>query len=215
MERLANKLSRLLPPGIRPDKSFMSVLERKKIRIGYIINGNDKDMEIILKQVTENEIEQLQEIGRKTFFETFAKDNARESMDKYLEESFSTDKFRAELQESNSEFYFALQEHDVIGYLKLNTGSSQTEDNLDNSLEIERIYVLKEFHGKKAGQILFQKALEIAIQKQVGYIWLGVWENNDRAIAFYRKNGFEQFDKHIFRLGDEEQTDILMKRKIR
>ena len=179
------------------------------------MNGNYKDMDIILKKITENEIQQLQHIGRKTFSETFAEDNAQESMAKYLEESFSTEKLRTELQELNSEFYFAQQDHEVIGYLKLNMGSSQTEDKLDNALEIERIYVLKEFHGKKVGQVLYQKALEIAAQCQVQYIWLGVWEKNDRAIAFYKKNGFKEFDKHIFRLGEEKQTDIMMKLDLR
>lgn len=168
-------------------------------------------MEIILKQITEEQIEQLQEISRKTFFETFAKDNTPESMEKYLEESFSTNKLRSELNELDSEFYLAELDGQVIGYLKLNVGLSQTEDKLDNALEIERIYVLQDFHGKKIGQFLYQKALEIAIEKQVEYIWLGVWENNHRAIAFYKKNGFVEFDKHIFMLGEQKQIDILMK----
>ncbi|WP_330745896.1 GNAT family N-acetyltransferase [Chryseobacterium sp. CP-77] len=172
-------------------------------------------MEIILRQIAENEIVPLQEISKKTFFETFSEDNTQESMNIYLEKSFSKEKLFTELNDQNSEFYFAELDNEVIGYLKLNMGLSQTEDKLDNALEIERIYVLKEFHGKKVGQVLYQKALEIAVQKQVHYIWLGVWEKNDRAIAFYRKNGFKEFDKHIFRLGEEEQTDIMMKLDLR
>jgi ribosomal protein S18 acetylase RimI-like enzyme len=102
-------------------------------------------------------------------------------------------------------------EDTIIGYLKINTGLSQTEIVEGNALEIERIYVSKDFHGKKVGQALYNKAIAIAIEKNVDYVWLGVWENNLRAIGFYRKNGFEEFDKHIFRLGNEEQTDIMMK----
>jgi ribosomal protein S18 acetylase RimI-like enzyme len=79
------------------------------------------------------------------------------------------------------------------------------------ALEIERIYVLKDFHGKSVGQMLYKKALEIAQMKKVSYVWLGVWEENPRAISFYKKNGFVEFDKHIFKLGDDEQTDIMMK----
>lgn len=78
-------------------------------------------------------------------------------------------------------------------------------------VEIERIYVLKEFHRKSVGQILYNKALEIAIQKKADYIWLGVWEENPSAINFYWKNGFLAFDKHIFKMGNDEQTDIMMR----
>jgi len=99
----------------------------------------------------------------------------------------------------------------VIGYLKLNFGQAQTELQDEKALEIERIYVIKEFHGKDVGQLLYNKALQIARQKIVEYIWLGVWEENRRAINFYTKNGFVEFDKHIFKLGNEVQTDKMMK----
>ena len=168
-------------------------------------------MEIIITKITENDILELQEIGRKTFSETFSENNTEESMNEYLESSFSTEKLTNELNNKNSEFYFAKINDEVIGYLKLNIGSSQTEIKDNNALEIERIYVSKDFHGKKVGQILYEKAIEIASQKKVDYVWLGVWEKNLRAINFYQKNGFTEFDKHIFRLGNEEQTDIMMK----
>lgn len=168
-------------------------------------------MEIIITKITKNEIVQLQEIGRKTFSETFSENNTEESMAEYLEKSFSIEKLTAELNDKNSEFYFAKLDNEVIGYLKLNTGSSQTEIKSKNALEIERIYVSKDFHGKNVGQILYNKAIETTKEKEVDYVWLGVWENNLRAIGFYKKNGFVEFDKHIFRLGNEEQTDIMMK----
>ncbi|SMG52036.1 GNAT family N-acetyltransferase, partial [Sphingobacterium psychroaquaticum] len=105
--------------------------------------------------------------------------------------------------------------NEVIGYLKINFGQSQTELKDEKALEIERIYVLKEYHGKNVGQVLYQKAMEIAKEKKADYVWLGVWEENPRAISFYKKNGFVEFDKHIFKLGDDEQTDIIMKLKMR
>ena len=163
---------------------------------------------------TLNSIEQLQIIGRQTFFETFSSGNTKENMTKYLEEGFAFDKLTAELNDKNAEFYFAILDNKAIGYLKLNFGQSQTELKDDKGLEIERIYVLKEFHGKSVGQILYDKALEIAKLKNAYYVWLGVWEKNLRAISFYTKNGFVQFDKHIFKLGDDEQTDIMMKLKL-
>ena len=150
----------------------------------------------------------------KTFEETFSESNSEENMRNYLEEGFSKEKLTAELNNNDSEFYFAILKDEVIGYLKVNFGESQTELKDSKAHEIERIYVSKEFYGKSVGQILYDKAIEIAKQKSSEYVWLGVWEENPRAISFYKKNGFVEFDKHIFRLGDDEQTDIMMKMKL-
>ncbi|TCC92140.1 GNAT family N-acetyltransferase [Pedobacter frigiditerrae] len=170
---------------------------------------------INIAKMTIKDIDQLKEIGIKTFYETFSTSNTEENMQNYLTEGFSNDKLRYELNDENMEFYFAKIEENVIGYLKLNFGASQTELQDDKALEIERIYVLKEFHGKKIGQILYDKAIEVAKQKNADFVWLGVWEKNPRAINFYKKNGFVEFDKHIFKLGEDEQTDIMMKLKLK
>ena len=167
-----------------------------------------------ITQVKESDIEQLQRIGKQTFQETFSDKNAEEDMQKYLNEAFSLTKLTNEIIDKNTLFYFAKFHNEVIGYLKLNHGKSQTELKDDKAVEIERIYVLKDFYGKQVGQLLFNKAIEISLQKKANYIWLGVWEENPRAINFYKKNGFEAFDKHIFKLGDNEQTDIMMKLKL-
>ena len=157
------------------------------------------------------DIQKLQDIGRQTFNETFAEGNTEENIQKYLDEGFSDQKLGDELQDINSEFYIASLMSRVIGYLKINFGQAQTELKDSTSLEIERIYVLKEFHGQKIGQLLYDKAIEIAKQSKANYVWLGVWEKNPRAISFYQKNGFVEFDRHIFKLGDDEQTDLMMK----
>ena len=169
---------------------------------------------IEIKKATLTEIDQLKQIGRQTFYETFASGNTEENMQKYLDEGFSVDKLTTELSDKNAEFYFATYDKKVIGYLKLNFGQSQTELKDDKALEIERIYVLKEFHGKAVGQALYEKAIQIASQTKSDYVWLGVWEKNQRAINFYKKNGFVEFDKHIFKLGEDKQTDIMMKLKL-
>ena len=167
--------------------------------------------QIEISKVTPNEAAQLQQIGRQTFWETFAAQNTEANMQKYLEEQFSIQQLSAELNNPNSGFYFARLDDQIIGYLKINVGPSQTELQDDKALEIERIYVLKTFHGKKIGQLLYEKAVQLAREQNADYVWLGVWEENKRAISFYQKNGFVAFDKHIFKLGDDEQTDILMK----
>ena len=170
--------------------------------------------DIDIQKVTLDNIDQLQKIGRQTFFETFASGNTEENMKNYLDEGFSVAKLTAQLNDNYTEFYFATLDDNIIGYLKLNFGQSQTELQDDKALEIERIYVLKDFHGKSVGQLLYDKAMQIARQKCADYIWLGVWEENPRAINFYKKNGFIEFDKHVFKLGNDDQTDIMMKLKL-
>lgn len=169
---------------------------------------------IEIKKATLNDLDYLQKNGRQTFQETFSECNSQENMINYLEQGFSNEKLTAELNDNNSEFYFATLNNEVIGYLKINFGSSQTELRDSKALEIERIYVSKEFHGKSIGQLLYDKAIQIAKLKNADYVWLGVWEENPRAIRFYEKNGFVEFDKHIFKLGNDEQTDIMMKLKL-
>jgi ribosomal protein S18 acetylase RimI-like enzyme len=169
---------------------------------------------IILEKVTITDIEKLQTIGRQTFLETFSLANTEENMNSYLSSSFAFDKLKKEIENPDSKFFFAVLNNDVIGYLKVNSGKAQTELGDNNALEIERIYVSKEFLGKKVGQLLYDKALQIAKEKNVNYLWLGVWEENHRALAFYKKNGFIEFDKHIFKLGNDPQTDIMMKLNI-
>ncbi len=169
------------------------------------------DLEIKIEQINHSHIAALQQIGRQTFSETFAESNTAENMAKYLEEAYSHEKLSAELNNPNSFFYFAMLGEKVIGYLKINMSGSQTELKDNDALEIERIYVLKDYHGKKVGQLLFDKAIAIAKQQHLAYVWLGVWEENKRALQFYTKNGFVEFDQHVFVLGDEAQTDIMMK----
>ncbi len=169
---------------------------------------------ISIQKITINEVEMLQAISRLTFYETFAALNTEENMSRYLENDLSLERLSEELRNPNSEFYFASLENEVIGFLKINCEFAQTEQKTANSIEIERIYVLKEFLGKNIGQLLLEYAFQIGREKGNENVWLGVWEENKRAIRFYQKNGFVEFDKHIFILGKDAQTDILMRKKL-
>lgn len=164
-----------------------------------------------ITRVLLSELKELQTISKITFTETFAAQNSEANMQKYLNENLSIEKLTHELNNPASQFYFAKQHAQLIGYLKINFPDSQTEKNLADSMEIERIYVLKEFHGTDTGVQLLNKAKELAKNKPCKYIWLGVWEENKRAISFYKKHGFVEFNKHSFKLGDDIQTDLLMK----
>ena len=161
-----------------------------------------------------NEINELQKISKETFVEAFSNQNTEENMRKYLEENLSIQQLTNELLNSESSFYFARMDEKIIGYLKVNFGKAQTDFKEDDSIEIERVYVLSEFHGKDVGKKLLDKAIEISREKNAKSVWLGVWEKNYKAIRFYQKNGFLEFGKHPFILGDDIQTDILMKLKL-
>lgn len=168
-------------------------------------------MNVIIRPVSPLDLAALQAIGRKTFEEAFAANNSEENLAVYLEEGFSKQKLEAELRNKNSKFYFALQGDEVIGYLKINLGDAQSEKQDPNALEIERIYVLQQYHGTQVGALLYEQALAIAKARKAPYMWLGVWEENPRAIRFYEKQGFVEFGEHIFKLGDDAQRDVLMK----
>lgn len=182
----------------------------------YIILGTEfNNMEhITITIATAENISTIQQIGKETFYETFAGSNSEEDMQKYLDENFSEQKVKSELNNSESMFFVAWDENLPVGYLKVNVGAAQTEDQGAMALEIERIYVKSSHHGKKVGQMLYEKALFTAEQLNKETIWLGVWEENPRAIRFYEKNGFLAFDQHIFKMGDDEQTDIMMRKTL-
>ncbi|WP_106915671.1 GNAT family N-acetyltransferase [Chryseobacterium aurantiacum] len=169
---------------------------------------------IILNKASVEDTDIVQKLGIQTFSETFSENNSEEAMKKYLEKSFNTEKVKAELSNPDSLFYIAWEEDNPVGYLKVNTGKAQTELQDETSLEIERIYVKKSHHGKKVGQLLYNQALETAKNLHKVYLWLGVWEKNEKALSFYTKNGFVEFDKHTFVLGDDKQTDLMMKKMI-
>jgi ribosomal protein S18 acetylase RimI-like enzyme len=162
-------------------------------------------------KATQKDTELLLNIGRQTFFEKFTENNSEENMLQYAAEAYTFEKILSEVNNPNSQFYLATINDQTVGYLKINFGEAQTELQDPQALELERIYVLKEFQGKKIGQMLFEKTLELAKKAAINYVWLGVWEENKSAIKFYEKNGLKAFSKHIFMLGDDPQTDIMMK----
>ena len=164
-----------------------------------------------IRRANQSDIKALQEIAKTTFLSTYGADNTVANMEKYLADNFNPDRLLSELQNPESQFYFAEIGEQVIGYMKLNLGKAQTESKLEHALEIERIYVLSDFQGRKIGRRLYSKALEVAKSLNLQRLWLGVWEENPKAVQFYKKMGFQPFEKHIFKLGDDEQTDIMMK----
>lgn len=166
---------------------------------------------LLIKQCGLEDIEKIKYVGEKTFYETFSDQNTEEDMHNYLKENFSYEQIESEMKNGESKFYIAENNGEVAAYMKINFDKAQTEIGHKNTLEVQRIYALKEYQGKHIGKSLIEKAIELGKENKINNIWLGVWEHNLSAIKFYKKQGFEKFDTHVFRLGDDEQIDNLMK----
>lgn len=172
-------------------------------------------MSIQIVACTVKDWKMLLDISYQTFDETFRSQNTEENMETYLSEAFTEEKIKSELSHPQSEFHFIYFKDELAGYLKVNTGEAQTELMGDDSLEIERIYVLKQYQGEGLGKQLYNKAIAVAKQYNCSKIWLGVWEHNPNAIEFYKKMDFKQTSEHSFFMGEDEQTDLIMEKTLR
>jgi ribosomal protein S18 acetylase RimI-like enzyme len=169
---------------------------------------------IQIKSVTSADTEMLLNLSRQTFFDAFAHLNNAADMEAYASTAFTLQKFEEETSSPDSEFFFAVIDNIKAGYIKLNYNAAQTELQDPNALEVERIYILQKYQGQQIGKHLLDFAIQTAIDKKFKYVWLGVWEHNNKAISFYKSKGFEQFGSHPFMLGTDEQTDILMRKEL-
>ena len=171
-------------------------------------------MNNVIRKCTPEDLDELRKISEITYRDTFAGLNTEENMKAYLDKAFNGDKLRSELADRASAFYFIYEKEEAAGYIKLNESPSQTDIHDPLSLELERIYVLKAYQGKGLGRVLMNKAHEVAKSLKKTYLWLGVWEKNSNALNFYRKNGFYIMGNHAFVMGDEVQTDYLMRKDL-
>lgn len=163
-------------------------------------------------QCTTADVIALQHISRETFYDTFVGTTPEEDMANFLDEAYAEEKLVAELRNPESTFYFLRNAtQDVVAYLKVNVGAAQSEDMGEDTLEVERIYVRKAYQKQGLGKLLMNEAFKQAKLKHRANVWLGVWEHNTNAIAFYEKKGFQKFSEHAFVIGDDTQIDWLMK----
>lgn len=167
-----------------------------------------------IKKCSLDDILDLQKIYRQTFFETFSEQNSEENMRIFLDKAYNEEKLKSEIEDKESETFLAVENQKILGVLKINTGNAETESGLENSLEIQRIYILKESKGLGIGTVFMNLAEKKARELGVSFIWLGVWEKNFPAQKFYTNKGFRRFSEHAFILGDDIQTDFLMKKEL-
>ena len=161
-----------------------------------------------------NDVEALRDLSITTFWDTFSQANKKKYMDQYIAEAMSIGQLSKELNDDRNKFFLAYIDDSLVGYTKMRTIETPEELKSGNPIEIERIYVSKEYHSKKVGAALMDHSINYAINNNHDVIWLGVWEHNYKAVDFYKRWGFTLFGSHIFMLGPDAQTDVLMKREL-
>jgi ribosomal protein S18 acetylase RimI-like enzyme len=157
---------------------------------------------------------QLAEFGARTFSESFGADNAPEDMAAYLAESFSPEIQAVELADPSSVFLIAEIDGVLVGYARLKEGDAPVNVSGGRPVELVRIYAGVEWIGRGVGKALMEACLAEAVRRGCDLIWLGVWDRNPRAQAFYRKWGFVEAGSHPFKLGSDMQVDMVMVRVI-
>lgn len=167
-----------------------------------------------IRPVAPSELPVLRQLAQDTFITAFGAANTPEDMANYVQANFSMENFQKMYQQAGVMFFLAWLDDQAVAYLKLNTGDAQSEKDLENALEIERIYVHAAYQGKGLGQSLLGFSVAHARQLRKKWIWLGVWDQNQGAIRFYERHGFRTFSQHDFFLGKDHQIDLLMKKKL-
>ena len=169
---------------------------------------------MVLKKAEISDLKLIIELGRETYYDAFHTMNSAETMSRYLDEAFNESKIGEELNNPGSEFHILYLEDQPAAYIKVNLAPAQSDINDPDSLELERIYVRQKFSMMGIGRHLMEHALGLARKNNCSYIWLWVWEKNEAALAFYSRMGFSKFGGHSFRMGDELQSDFLLKRTV-
>ena len=167
---------------------------------------------VTVRIATLKDAELIADMSRQTFFESFAKENTIENMDKFMNEQFTKETIMKEVGTERNIFLLAYDGTEPVGYVRMRENNIPPELGTNQAIEVARIYAVQAAIGKGIGSTLIQKCIDIAREKNHHTIWLGVWEHNHAAQKFYERNGFVKVGNHQFVVGSDVQTDYLMKR---
>ncbi len=169
---------------------------------------------LTIRRGTPGDAALLSELGARTFTETFAVDNTPEDLAAYIDTSFSVAQVTRGLEDPAATFLIAEVDGHAAGYARLHDGEPEKGVEGANPIELVRLYVSREWLGRGLGEQLMRACVDEAQQTGHDTIWLGVWERNERAQAFYLKWNFRTVGEHMFRLGSDLQRDLLMERTL-
>jgi ribosomal protein S18 acetylase RimI-like enzyme len=167
-----------------------------------------------IRSIQFSELETLRKIAIDTYWDTFADSTTLENNQKFVDEAYTLKQFAKELEEPNTQYYMAWEGDQAAGYMRLRLSNEVERELGTNTIELQRLYVHPHFQGKKIGVKLIELALGYALEHKFEWIWLGVWEFNYRAQAFYKKFGFERFGEHVFQVGNDPQIDWLLRKRL-
>lgn len=167
--------------------------------------------QLSIQKCTTSDAPLLTDISRDTFIAAFEAQNDPDDFKNYIETAFNETQLQNEINSDGTSFYFVYDSTELVGYFKVNIGKSQSDIKDENSMELERIYVLGGNQGKGIGAWILDQVIALAKNKALDYLWLGVWEHNPRAIKFYLDNGFTKFGTHPYFIGKDKQTDWLLR----
>mgnify|MGYP003408287133 FL=1 len=173
------------------------------------LGANLFEMEVIIRKANLNDAKALAELGAKTFYDTYHKENTTEDMRDYITKYFTINVLQTELQDKNTMFFVAETNQELIGYIKLyRTGNSYIPNV--KAMEVSRFYVDKQFQGHKLGAKLMLEAEKYAMECGCEVMWLGVWQKNITSIIIYEKLGYNKVGTTTFTLGNDIQDDYIM-----
>ncbi|HVU55532.1 MAG TPA: GNAT family N-acetyltransferase [Puia sp.] len=170
--------------------------------------------QVQIRHATSDDAEMIADISRRTFYDSFAHQNTPEDIALYMDKQFTRESLIAEVGAPGNTFLVAWLDEQPVGYVRLLEHAPPPGVGEGHGIEIVRLYAEQSVIGKGIGRALMQASIDLAREKGLQWIWLGVWEHNHRAIAFYTKWGFEKFGDHPFILGNDKQTDWWMKRRL-
>ncbi|NER17083.1 GNAT family N-acetyltransferase [Spongiivirga citrea] len=168
-------------------------------------------MQLQFKKCDLGDLHKLRELSEETFIDAFEKHNNPEDFKAYVDTAFSLNAIKSQLINPSTAFYFVIKDEEIIGYFKVNEQDAQSDLHLENTLELERVYVVKQAQGNGYGTIILNEIIDKAKSQKMKAIWLGVWEHNTDAIRFYERYGFKKFGSHPYWLGNDKQTDFVMR----
>ncbi|MBV9241917.1 MAG: GNAT family N-acetyltransferase [Acidobacteria bacterium] len=172
--------------------------------------------DITLRKATRHDAVELTQVSFDTFWDAFAGHpmNAPHDLDEYMRRAFTVEQIGEELDDPRSILTIAEIDGEMAGYSKLIRDTIEPGITAIRPIELSRLYSHQRYLGKGVGKLLMERCFDDARAENRDVMWLGVWEYNPRAQAFYTKHGFRIVGKHVFQLGTDPQTDLLMQKEL-
>jgi GNAT superfamily N-acetyltransferase len=164
---------------------------------------------LLIRRAELSDADALSELAARTFIETFGSENTPEDLAAHLRSFYSPARQAAEIADPNIIVLLALQSDNLVGFAYIQRSKAPDCVISERPIELRRFYFAKSTHGNGFASVLMQSARQAALDLDGIDLWLGVWERNPRAIAFYSKSGFVKVGSHIFTVGTDRQTDYV------